>query len=99
MKSLILVPALTAAVMLAGCAETVSVPAPGNSAEVQARAACVRDVGAQTGNPDVSVVSSDFSEAGTRVVLQVGPTGTWECWAYSDGATDRIMSLTNEGAA
>jgi hypothetical protein len=96
MKSLFFVAAVGAAIVLAGCVETV--PEPGNSVEAQARAACVRDVRAQTGNSDVSVLCSDFSEAGTRVVLQVGPTGTWECWAYTNGATDRIMSLTNEGA-
>jgi pantoate kinase len=85
-----------AATALAGCVETV--PEPGNSAEAQARAACVRDVRARTGASDVTVLRSEFSAAGTRVVLRVGPTGTRECRAYRNGATDRIMSLTNEGA-
>jgi hypothetical protein len=99
MKSLILVPALAAAAMLSGCVETASVPESGNSVEAQARANCAAAVRGQTGNPDVSVLSSDFSEAGTRVVLRVGPTGTWECFGYTDGSTGGIMSLTNEGAA
>lgn len=95
-----------AAFTLAGCLEdspsAVNYPAagaPGNEPEAQARAACVRDVRATTGNPDVSVLSSDFSQAGTRVILRVGPTGTWQCDAYLNGTTANIMSLTNEGAA
>jgi hypothetical protein len=83
--------------LLAGCVESVPAAGPGNSVEANARAACVSSVRSETGNSDVSVLSSEFSEAGTRVVLRVGPTGTWECYGYSDGATDRIMSLTNEG--
>lgn len=83
-----------------GCVETVeTVSTPGNSVEAQARSACIGAVRAETGNPDVSVLDSEFSEAGTRVTLRVGPTGTWECWGYTDGSTGRIMSLTNEGAA
>jgi hypothetical protein len=102
MQKTILASALAAAAVLSGCVETIpeaTVTPAGNSVEEQARAACVRDVSAFTGNADVAVMSSEFSEAGTRVVLRVGPTGTWECYAYSDGATDRIMSLTDEGAA
>lgn len=99
MKSMILVAALATTATFAGCVETVSDPGPGNSVDANARAACVSAVRNETDNPDVSVISSEFSEAGTRVVLQVGPTGTWECWGYTNGSTDRIMSLTNEGAA
>lgn len=102
MKKLALISALAAATALSACVETtdefVTVPASGDP-EAQARAACLRDVRATTGNPDVAVTSSEFSQAATRVVLQVGGTGTWQCFAYSDGTTDRIMSLTNEGAA
>lgn len=87
---------------LAACDDTtstaVSSAAPGNSAEAAARQACVRDVRSTTGNPDVSVLSSSFSEAGTEVILQVGPTGQWSCIAYGDGTTADIMSLTDEGA-
>ncbi|MGB3313425.1 MAG: hypothetical protein WBB85_03355 [Albidovulum sp.] len=98
--------ATVAALALSGCLEdspsAVNYPAPGapgNEPEAQARTACVRDVKATTGNPDVSVISSEFSQAGTRVILRVGPTGTWQCDAYLDGTTANIMSLTNEGAA
>ncbi|AHM02885.1 hypothetical protein roselon_00440 [Roseibacterium elongatum DSM 19469] len=72
-------------------------PGPGNSAEADARAACVRDTRATTGNPDVRVQSSSFSEAGTEVIMLVGGTGTWRCIAYRDGTTTGIMSMTNEG--
>lgn len=86
---------------LAGCVEMpgggMGDPGPGNSAEADARNACVRDVRLTTNNPDVVVQSSSFSEAGTEVILLVGGTGTWQCIAYRDGTTAGIMSLTNEG--
>ena len=68
-----------------------------NAPDAQARAACVRDVRDMTGNTDVVVQSSSFSEAGTEVILLVGGTGTWSCIAYRDGTTAGIMSMTNEG--
>ena len=83
-------PAMSAAPVLA--------PA-GNSVEEAARQACLRAVMAETNNPTASVQSSDFSEAGTRVVVGVGPQNApWECIAYSNGSTTRPMSLTNEGS-
>ena len=52
----------------------------------------------ETGNPDVVLLSSSFSEAGTEVIVGVGPQeARWQCIAYSDGSTSRPMSLTNEG--
>lgn len=91
----------TAALLgLAGCVETdteMAMPA-GNEPEAAARASCVRDVAAATGNADVSVESSSFSQAGTEVILRVGPTGRWRCIAYSDGTTTGITSLTDEGS-
>lgn len=88
---------------LAGCVEDTggtSAPAgvPGNSLEGQARTNCVAAVQRTTGNSNVSVIRSSFSEAGTEVILQVGPTGTWRCIGYRDGTTAGIMSLTNEGS-
>lgn len=91
---------LVALAALTACEETTSydTAAPGNSAEAAAQQACVRDVRTTTGNSDVAVVNSSFSEAGTEVILRVGPTGTWQCIAYSDGTTANIMSMTDEGA-
>ncbi len=90
-------------VALAGCVEDTggsSAPAgvPGNTLEGQARTNCVAAVRQTTGNSDVSVIRSSFSEAGTEVILQVGPTGTWRCIGYRDGTTTGITSLTNEGS-
>ncbi|EEX17021.1 conserved hypothetical protein [Citreicella sp. SE45] len=44
------------------------------------------------------VIRSSFSEAGTEVIVGVGPQGApWQCIAYRDGSTTRPMSMTNEG--
>lgn len=62
--------------------------------------ACLAAVAQTTGNSEVRLLSSEFSEAGTFVKVGVGPDAApWQCIAYSDGATDAIMSLTNEGSA
>ena len=61
--------------------------------------ACLNAVAQSTGNSQVRLLSSEFSEAGTLVKVGVGPDAApWECIAYSDGTTDGIMSLTNEGS-
>lgn len=96
-RTLALVFGLAAATTLAGCIEETASQLPGNAPEAAAQQACVRDVRAATGNPDVTVRSSSFSEAGTEVILNVGPTGTWRCIGYRDGTTAGIESLTNEG--
>ncbi|MCC1480780.1 SH3 domain-containing protein [Roseibaca sp. Y0-43] len=65
-----------------------------------AERACLRDVTQVTNNSDASVLRSMFSEAGTEVIVGVGPQrAPWRCIAYRDGTTAGIMSLTNEGAA
>lgn len=83
-----------AAAGLAGCVEetaTTSMP----SVEAQA---CLRDVARQTNNGDVALLSSSFSQAGTEVIVGVGPQrAQWRCIGYSDGTTAEIISLTNEG--
>lgn len=93
--------AIAIASVLAGCVEDTggasSNAVPGNTLEGQARTNCVAAVRRATGNPNVSVISSSFSEAGTEVILRVGPSGTWRCIGYRDGTTAGIMSLTDEG--
>ena len=93
---------LSALVALVGCetADSSGTAAPaGNSAEAAARQACLAAVKKETGNPQASVSSSEFSEAGTKVIVAVGQQqAAWECIAYKDGSTSRPMSLTNEGA-
>jgi hypothetical protein len=64
-----------------------------------AEQACLRDVTRETNNADVVLLSSSFSEAGTEVIVGVGPQrARWRCIAYRDGTTAGIMSLTDEGA-
>lgn len=68
------------------------------STPTAAEQACLRDVSATTNNGDVQVLSSSFSQAGTEVIVGVGPQrARWSCIAYSDGSTAGIQSLTNEG--
>jgi len=60
---------------------------------------CLRDVTRETNNPDVVMFSSSYSEAGTEVIVGVGPQlASWRCIGYRDGTTAGIMSLTDEGA-
>ena len=96
MKQILL--ALPALALLVACDEATTT----DSASVTptaAEQACLRDVTATTNNPDVVLLGSDFSEAGTLVRIGVGPDRTpWECIAYSDGTTDGITSLSDEGA-
>ena len=64
-----------------------------------AEQACLRDVTKTTQNPDVTLLESSFSEAGTEVIVGVGPQrARWRCIAYKDGSTAGIESLTNEGS-
>jgi len=44
------------------------------------------------------MLSSSYSEAGTEVIVGVGPDrARWRCIGYKDGSTSSIMSLTDEG--
>ncbi|WP_171212667.1 hypothetical protein [Ruegeria sp. HKCCA5426] len=95
MKKLLL--ALPAAAILGACDEG-STTSGTSATPTAAEQACLRDVTATTNNPDVALLGSEFSEAGTFVRVGVGPDrAPWQCIAYSDGTTDGIMSLTNEG--
>lgn len=61
-------------------------------------AACERAVATQTQNGDTVVLSSEFSQANTEVVIGVGPNrAKWRC-LVSGGKVGEIMSLTDEGA-
>ncbi len=65
-----------------------------------AEQACLRAVTATTNNPDVVLLGSEFSQAGTYVRVGVGPArAPWSCVASDDGKrTWNIMSMTDEGA-
>ncbi len=93
-KALLVLPVLA---LLAACDEGTATSGAA-AAPTAAEQACLRDVTATTNNPDVVLLGSEFSEAGTFVRVGVGPDrAPWQCVAYSDGTTDAIMSLTNEG--
>lgn len=64
-----------------------------------AEQACLRDVTQATNNRDVAVLESSFSEAGTQIIVGVGPQrARWNCIAYADGTMAGVKSLTNEGS-
>ena len=86
--------------MLALCALSACVDDTGSAgAPSAAEQACLAAVSRSTNNGDVAVISSSFSQAGTEVIVGVGPDrAKWRCIAYSDGSTDGIMSLTDEGS-
>ena len=103
MRQFILLTAAAAALTLfAGCVESTggtrpsAGPAPGTPS--LAEQGCLRDVTRTTNNPDVVLLSSSFSQAGTEVIVGVGPQqARWRCIGYEDGTTSSIMSLTDEG--
>lgn len=87
---------LASVAALAGCVEDTG--SASSTTPTQAEQACLRDVSRATNNGDVAVLSSSFSQAGTQVIIGVGEQrARWNCIAYSDGTTDGIQSLTNEG--
>jgi hypothetical protein len=84
----------SALVALSACVEETSTTTPS-----LAEQGCLRDVSATTNNGDVAILESNFSEAGTEVIVGVGPDrARWRCIGYSDGATAGIQSLVDEGS-
>jgi len=80
---------------ISGCVEDT-----GSSSGMPSNAeqACLQRVTQETNNPDVTLMGSSFSQAGTEVIVGVGPQrARWQCIAYSDGSTSQPMSLTDEG--
>lgn len=81
--------------LLSACIEDTGGTSSMPSTEEQA---CLRDVTRTTNNPDVVLISSEFSQAGTQVIVGVGEQrARWSCIGYSDGTTADIFSMTNEG--
>lgn len=94
-KLLLTLPALG---LIAACDDTSSSETT-SAVPTAAEQACLRDVTATTSNPEVVLLGSEFSEAGTSVRVGVGPDqAPWKCIAYSDGTTDGIEFLGDEGA-
>jgi hypothetical protein len=94
-RTMTLVLGAAALAALSACVEETTV----STTPTLAEQGCLRDVSAATNNPDVALLESTFSEAGTQVVVGVGPErARWRCIGYSDGTTADIMSLTDEGS-
>lgn len=75
---------------ICAAAQTPSAPETGGTPS-PAEQACLAAVSQSTGNGDVMVLSSEFSEAGTLVRVGVGQDrAPWKCIAYSDGSTAGI---------
>jgi hypothetical protein len=95
--------AAAASLALTACTETTgdtrtSSASPSGTPSL-AEQGCLREVTRETNNPDVVLLSSSYSEAGTEVIVGVGPQrARWRCIGYRDGTTAGIMSLTDEGA-
>jgi hypothetical protein len=95
--------AVAAMTLIAGCVESTGSTRPSDATTSGtpslAEQGCLRDVTRATNNTDVVLLSSSFSEAGTEVIVGVGPDrARWRCIGYKDGTTADIMSLTDEGA-
>lgn len=59
---------------------------------------CLQAVSRETGNSEVVLLSSEFSQANNAVIVGVGPQkARWQC-LVKNGIVAGIMSLTNEGA-
>lgn len=95
LAGLVVLGALGACVEDSGGGSTEATQTPSPAAQ-----ACLRDVTATTNNADIVLLSESFSQAGTEVIVGVGPDrARWRCIGYADGTTGGIESLTDEGAA
>lgn len=84
--------------LLAGCVEETGGAGMATGMPSVAEQACLRDVTRTTNNGDVVLLGSTFSQAGTEVIVGVGPQrARWRCIGYEDGTTAGIESLTDEG--
>jgi hypothetical protein len=64
-----------------------------------ARAACLREVGRTTNNPDLAIIEMIYSEANSQLKVGVGPDrAPWRCLVSNSGIVAEVMSLTDEGA-
>jgi len=93
--------AITCAFALSACSETVanarsSAPSM-RTGSADDESACLSAVASRTGN-SVAVMSSEFSQANTLVMVGVGPQrAPWRC-LVSDGVVAEVTSMTDEGA-
>lgn len=92
---------LLGALLAAGCAAPGG-PQPsagaGGGADGPASAAeraCLEAVSQAAGGAQVTLLGSEYSQAGTFVRVGVGPDRSpWKCIGYSDGTTDGVAAMT-----
>ncbi len=100
MKVLMAFAVAAAAVGLSACdqSSTAEVAKSATTPSVQEQA-CLAAVSKQTSNGDVAVISSEFSEANTQVMIGVGPQrAPWKCLVSNDGVVAEVTSTVDEGA-
>ena len=76
-------------------------PAETTSSDVSdtAKSACLAAVTKETTVSDVAVLSSEFSEANSMVMVGVGPDrAPWKCLVSNDGVVSEVSSTVDEGA-
>ena len=62
--------------------------------------ACLAGVSNEANNGEVSVLSSEFSEANSALFYRVGSNGApWRCLVSNDGRGAEVMFMGSEGAA
>ncbi len=83
----------TALAALSGCVDEAStMDAPLRTGSAADEQACLSAVAQQTGNT-VSIISSDFSQANTIVMVGVGPDrAPWKCLS-NGGRVAEVMSM------
>lgn len=82
-------------------ADTAAEAPTASSSDVSTAAvdACVEAVKAETGEADVVVTSSEFSEANSIVMIGVGETrAPWKCLVSSDGSVQEVSFTGDEGS-
>jgi len=91
--------------VVTGAAEKTASPAGAAPANATPKAtpskdeqACLQAVSTETNNGDVTLLSTETSEANTVVMIGVGPQrAPWRC-LVSGGVVAEVMSMTDEGA-
>lgn len=80
------------AAALALCA--VSSAASADEMTAKAEKACIAAVEKETGTTGATLISSDYSEAGTKVLVQVvGAEKPWSCLSSNAGEVEEVMYM------
>lgn len=97
MKAIYGLAAFSLLTALAGCVDETEMDASreiGGSMTAMAENACLNEVANQTRASGVTVINSDYSEAGTQVTLRVpGAEQPWSCLASNDGEVEQVQYM------